>query len=236
MYWLIKWVLVGPIVRVMTRPVVTGTLPRTGPVIVASNHLAEVDSLVLALVLARRLTFVAKSEYFTPRGVRGRLYSSIARSTGQIPIDRSGSGAGDAALDAARGIVEAGGTWAIYPEGTRSPDGRLYRGRTGVMRVALTCPDVAVVPVGISGTREIDRPTRRGWRPGRVRVVIGEPMDLSRWRGRPPRLAAREATDELMRRIQGLTHQQYVDSHPTPTHAGGHQPPTTEPPRRHDAG
>ncbi|WP_460820359.1 lysophospholipid acyltransferase family protein [Nocardioides korecus] len=200
----------------MTRPVVVGALPRTGPVVVAANHLAEIDSLLLALVLPRRLTFVAKSEYFAPRGLRGRLYSNIARSTGQIPIDRSGSGAGDAALDAARRILEDGGIWAIYPEGTRSPDGRLYRGRTGVMRVALACPDAAVVPVGIRGTRAIDHPAKRGWRPGRVRVDIGQPMDLSRWYGRSgDEAATREATDELMRQIQALSSQPYVGRHPT---------------------
>jgi 1-acyl-sn-glycerol-3-phosphate acyltransferase len=216
MYWMLKWLLLGPLVRLVARPAVTGTLPRRGPLVIASNHLAEIDSLVLAVTLPRRLTFVAKSEYFGRGGLRGRLFGMLCRATGQIPIDRGGAGRGDAGLEAARSVLDASRTWAIYPEGTRSPDGRLYRGRTGVMRVALSRPHGAVVPVGIQGTAEIDHPRRRLWRPGRTKVTIGKPVDLSRWAGRANDPAAwREATDELMQAIATLTSQQYVDRYPT---------------------
>jgi len=216
MYWMLKWLLLGPLVRIVTRPAVTGTLPRRGPLIVAANHLAEIDSLVLGVTLGRRLTFVAKSEYFGRGGLRGRLYGTLCRATGQIPIERGGGARGDVGLAAARSVLDAARAWAIYPEGTRSPDGCLYRGRTGVMRVALSRPQAAVVPVGIQGTAAIDHPRRRLWRPGRVRVMIGNPVDLSRWAGRADDPAAwREATDELMRAIQALTSQRYVDRYPT---------------------
>lgn len=217
MYWVLKWLLLGPLVWIVTRPAVRGRLPRRGPLIVASNHLTEIDSLVLGAVLSRRLTFVAKSEYFSRGGMRGRFYGLVCRATGQIPIERGGAGRGDPGLEAARKILDSGMVWAIYPEGTRSPDGRLHRGRTGVMRVALSRPHVPVVPVGIQGTTEIDQPRQRFWRPaGRVRVAIGTPFDLSRWTGRSEDPAAwREATDELMREIQALSAQDYVDRYPT---------------------
>lgn len=217
MYWVLKWLVLGPVVRIVTRPVVRGRLPRRGPLIMASNHLTEIDSLVLGAVLSRRLTFVAKSEYFARGGMRGRFYGLVCRATGQIPIERGGDGRGDAGLEAARKILDAGMVWAIYPEGTRSPDGKLHRGRTGVMRVALSRPHVPVIPVGIEGTTEIDKPRQRFWRPaGRVRVTVGKPLDLSRWAGQAEDAAAwREATDELMREIQALTGQEYVDRYPT---------------------
>lgn len=216
MYWVLKWLVLGPLVWIVTRPAVRGSLPRRGPLIVASNHLTEIDSLVLGAVLSRRLTFVAKSEYFGKAGLRGRFYGMVCRATGQIPIERGGDGRGDPALEAARKILDADRVWAIYPEGTRSPDGQLHRGRTGVMRVALSRPQATVVPVGIQGTTEIDQPHQRFWRPGRVRVAIGKPFDVSRWAGQAEDPGAwREATDELMREIQRLSGQEYVDRYPT---------------------
>lgn len=215
MYWLLKYILLGPIVRWYTRPVLIGQVP-DGPVAFAPNHLSEIDSLVVCAALPRRVTFVAKSDYFARGGLRGRLYGTLCRVTGQIPIERSGTGSADAALDAARGILSKGGVWVIYPEGTRSPDGRLYRGRTGIMRVALSVPDAAVVPVGIRGTREIDRPGHRGWRRGRTEVHLGEPLDLSPWRHQADSPEAwREAADALMAAIQKLSGQEYVDRHAT---------------------
>lgn len=216
MYWVLKWLVLGPVVWLVTRPAVRGRLPRRGPLIVACNHLTEIDSLVLGAALSRRLTFVAKSEYFGRGGLRGRFYGMVCRATGQIPIERGGDGRGEAGLEAARRILDAGQVWAIYPEGTRSPDGQLHRGRTGVMRVALSRPHATVVPVGIQGTAEVDQPQQRLWRPGRVRIAIGRPFDLSRWTGQAEDPAAwREATDELMRQIQVLSAQQYVDRYPT---------------------
>lgn len=214
MYWMLKWVLLGPLVRWFTRPQLIGALP-PGPIILAPNHLTEIDSLVLCAVLPRRLTFVAKSEYFAAGGARARFLGALCRLTGQIPISRHGQGSADPALDAAAGILRRGGVWAIYPEGTRSPDGRLYRGRTGAMRVALQCR-CSVVPVGVVGTRSINHPGKRGWRRGRVEIRIGTPLDLSSYRakGSDPR-AWRRATDALMSAIQSLTSQEYVERHPT---------------------
>jgi 1-acyl-sn-glycerol-3-phosphate acyltransferase len=216
MYWFLKWFALGPLVRWLARPRIVGELPRHGPVVLAPNHCTEIESLVLCSALPRRLTFVAKSDYYARGVVRGRLYGALCRLTGQIPVDRSGSGSGDPALEAARRLLDTGRVWAIYPEGTRSPDGRLYRGRTGVMRVALDHPEAVVVPVGILGAASVERPGRRGWARGRVEIRLGTPLDLTPWAGRAddPR-AWREATDALMRAIQALSGQEYVDRHPT---------------------
>src|SRR5207253_3070933 len=127
------------------------------------------DPFVLCLVLRRRVTFVAKEEYFTGRGVRGLIRRCFFRAAGQVPIDRSGSGAGDPALDAARRLLNGGKAWAIHPEGSRSPDGRVHRGRTGAMRVALSM-GVPVVPVVLQGTEKVHRRGSRLWRPARVQV------------------------------------------------------------------
>jgi 1-acyl-sn-glycerol-3-phosphate acyltransferase len=206
---------VGPLVWLLTRPRVTGAghVPARGPVVLAANHLSVVDSFVLCLVVRRPITFVAKSEYFTGGGARGALLRRFFRTAGQVPVDRSGAGAGDAALDAARALLDRGGVWGIHPEGSRSPDGRLHRGRTGVMRVALD-RDVPVVPVVLRGTERVHRRGARWWRPARVRVTFLPPMDLSTWRAMPDRrTAARRATDALMRRLASASGQEYVDTY-----------------------
>lgn len=133
MFLLLKWVLLGPVVRWLTRMRVTGDLPRSGSIVIAANHLAEIDSLVLCLALRRRPTFVAKSEYFEA-GLRGRLYGTLCRLTGQIPIPRTGGA--ETALAAASNVLQRGDVWAIYPEGTRSPDGRLPWSHRGHARRA----------------------------------------------------------------------------------------------------
>lgn len=203
-FWLLKHVLLGPLVRWCTRPRVAGLhhLPARGPVVLAANHRAEVDSLVLCLVLPRQPRFVAKAEYFAGHGLRGRVERWLCTVTGQIPVDRRGGDAAGAALRAAEGVLRAGGVWAIYPEGTRSPDGRLYRGHTGVVRVARAVPGAVVVPVGLSGTEHVRR-----WRRGRVRVVLGPPVDVRRGE-------VREATDRLMGAIGALTDQRPLDHYP----------------------
>lgn len=205
-FWLLKWVLLGPVVRWYARPRLEGELPKSGPVIVAANHLTEIDSLVLSLVLPRRARFIAKSEYFEGGGLRGLAERWLMRVTGQIPVDRNGGDPARAALDAAVALLEEGGVWAIYPEGTRSPDGRLHRGHTGVMRVAQRVPGAVVVPVGIVGTREVDAPGGRRWRRGRVRVVLGAPLDVDRD-------DCRRATDALMAQIRTLSGQAYVGAY-----------------------
>ncbi|TQK69036.1 1-acyl-sn-glycerol-3-phosphate acyltransferase [Nocardioides sp. SLBN-35] len=210
-FWLLRWVLLGPVVRWFTRPRVVGLdrFPTAGPVVVAANHRAEIDSLVLSLVLPRQPRFLAKAEYYAGAGLRGRTERWLCSVTGQIPVDRAGGSAASASLAAAETLLRSGGVWAIYPEGTRSPDGRLHRGHTGVVRVARAVPDAVVLPVGLLGTEVVDPPSRGGggrrwWRRGRVTVVIGAPVDVRNGE-------VRAATDALMRAIGELTDQRPLD-------------------------
>jgi 1-acyl-sn-glycerol-3-phosphate acyltransferase len=210
-FWLLRRVLLGPVVRWYTRPQVGGLahLPAAGPVVVAANHRAEIDSLVLSLVLPRQPRFLAKAEYYDGAGIRGRVERWLCSVTGQIPVDRAGGSAASASLRAAEGLLRSGGVWAIYPEGTRSPDGRLHRGHTGVVRVARAVPDAVVLPVGLLGTEVVDPPSRDGgrrWRRGRVTVVIGPAVDVRQGE-------VRDATDALMRAIGELTDQQPLDEY-----------------------
>lgn len=216
-YRLFKYVLIGPVLRVLGRPTIEGAehIPTSGPVILAGNHLAVVDSFFLVLMVRRRITFVAKREYFTGTGIKGRFLRWFFTASGQVPIDRGGADAAASALRAARDILEAGGVWGIYPEGTRSPDGRLYRGKTGVMRVALAT-GAPVVPVVVRGTDTVNPPGTRAWRPGRVRITICPPVDLSRHHGGLDPTGgsphpARSATDELMRVLHRHSGQEYVE-------------------------
>lgn len=214
-YWIFKYVLIGPVLWLLGRPRVKGAenLPRTGPVIVAGNHLTVVDSFFLVLVVRRRITFVAKSEYFAGGGVTGRLIRWFYASAGQVPVDRSGAGAGDSALDAARKILRNNGIWAIYPEGTRSPDGRLYKGKTGMARVALES-GVPVVPVVMFGTEKFNPVGSRVWRPAKIVVEFGEPLNFSRYRELAAnRAVVRSATDEAMYALMKLSGQEYVDTY-----------------------
>ena len=208
-YRLLK-LLLGPVIRAYCRPGVRGRehVPRTGGAILASNHLAEIDSLCLALVLPRQVSFAAKHEYFAGTWLRARIVGALVRAAGQIPIDRSGGPAASRSLAAAHRVLDDGGLWAIYPEGTRSPDGRLHRGRTGVMRVALE-RDCPLLPVTLTGTERV-----RLWRPARVRVVIGPPIDLSPFgRTSTDRAAVRAATDALMRALELQGGLEYVDAY-----------------------
>ncbi|WP_420040396.1 lysophospholipid acyltransferase family protein [Gordonia sp. MP11Mi] len=186
----------------------TENIPARGPVIVAANHLAEIDSLVLPLSTKRRLSFFAKSEYFTGTGVRGLLSRSFFAGTGQIRVSRSGD---DAALTAAERTLAAGGVWAIYPEGTRSPDGRLHRGHTGVLRVAARMPTTPIVPVALAGTDEVNPPGARRIVPGRVTVRIGAPLAVADLLGVDSDI--RSGTDRLMAAIRALGDLDYVDEY-----------------------
>lgn len=186
-------------------------LPATGPVIIAGNHLTVVDSFFLVLVAKRRVTFIAKSEYFSGGGLKGALIRWFYSSAGQVPVDRSGGGAGDSALDAARKILADNGIWAIYPEGTRSPDGRLYKGKTGMARVALET-GAPVVPVVMFGTEKFNPVGTRMWRPAKIVVKFGEPIDFSRYHEHASsRAVVRSATDEVMYALMELSGQEYVD-------------------------
>lgn len=207
-YWVLKAVL-SPLLYGFWRVRTVGRrhVPPRGPVILAPNHISFCDSLFLPLVMRRRVTYVAKAEYFDSWRT-----AWFFRAAGQIPMRRDGGTASERALAAARDVLQTGGIVGIYPEGTRSPDGRLHRGHTGVARLALSC-GVPVIPVGIVGTDEI-QPRGAMWlRPfRRVEVRFGPPLDVTRFAGRQDDpMALRALTDELMFEIQRLTGQEYVD-------------------------
>ncbi|MEU5883535.1 lysophospholipid acyltransferase family protein [Spirillospora sp. NPDC047279] len=215
-YPLMKHVVLGPPMRLAFRPEVTGLehLPRRGPVILAANHLAFVDSFVLPLVVPRQVFFLGKNEYFTRPGFAGRLQAAFFRGVGAIAVDRSGGTAGEAALAASADVLERGEVFAIHPEGTRSPDGRLYRGRTGVARLALRT-GAPVVPVALAGTDRVQPRGRVVPRPGRIGVRLGAPMTFG------ADADVRATTDTIVQAIQGLSGQRYVDEYaPRPGAAG----------------
>ncbi|GAA0920268.1 lysophospholipid acyltransferase family protein [Streptomyces thermoalcalitolerans] len=211
-YDLLKYVLLGPLLRLLFRPRVEGLehVPAEGAAIVAGNHLSFVDPLLMPAVLKRRITFLAKAEYFTAPGLKGRLTALVLRGAGQIPVDRSGGAAGQAALQAGLGTLAKGELLAIYPEGTRSPDGRLYRGKVGVAVMALAAR-VPVIPCAMVGTFGI-RPRRVLPRPSPVTIRFGEPLHFSHRAGQEQQKAVlRAATDEIMAAILRLSGQEYVD-------------------------
>lgn len=210
----IRYVL-APLVRLIWRPRVQGAdhIPATGPVILAANHRAAVDTAFIPLVASRRVAFLGKSEYFTGRGLRGRLMAAFVRALGYIPVDRGNARAGLAALDAGRRVLETGGVFGIYPEGTRSLDGRLHRGHTGVASLALSTGAV-VVPVGLIGTERGQPIGRLFPRLARVQIRFGAPLEFSRYDGLEGAPAIRRAvTDEIMDVIADLSGQTYVDSY-----------------------
>ena len=212
-YWVMKNVLVGPWLRLAFRPWTKGVenIPSSGPAILASNHLAVIDSFVLPLVLDRQVQFLGKSDYFTGGGVRGRLVAGFMRGVGTIPVDRSGGKASEAALRTGLRVLDEGDLFGIYPEGTRSPDGRLYRGKTGVARLALES-GAPVIPVAMVGT-DVAQPLGRAIpKPMPIGIVFGEPLDFSRYRGMEnDRFVLRSVTDEIMYAVLRLSDQEYVD-------------------------
>ncbi len=215
-YWVVKAIL-SPILRVLFRPKVEGleNVPTAGPAILASNHLSFSDSFFLPLVVPRRVTFLAKSDYFTTRGLKGRLKAGFFRGVGQVPVDRSGGRASQAALETAMRVLAERKLLGIYPEGTRSPDGRLYRGKTGVARMALEA-GVPVVPVAMLNTFDIQPPGQLLPRLLQVGIRIGKPLDFSRYRGlADDRFVLRSMTDEIMYELMQLSGQEYVDTYAT---------------------
>lgn len=201
-----------PLSHALYRPTIEGThnLPREGGVIVASNHLSFIDSFAIPLAAPRQVRFLAKEEYWTGPGVGGILRRGFFNAVGMIPIDRHSSSAAQESLDKALEVLHAGDAFGIYPEGTRSRDGRLYRGRTGVAWLALTA-GVPVVPVGLTGTERIQPIGARFPKLAKVTVRFGEPIAVEPYRGMPAGRARRLLTDEVMRRIAGLTGQEQVE-------------------------
>jgi 1-acyl-sn-glycerol-3-phosphate acyltransferase len=212
-YWLLKRIILGPLMFTVFRPWVKGeeNVPEFGGAILASNHLSFSDSIFLPLVVKRRVTFLAKADYFTGGGLKGRATALFFRGVGQIPMDRSGGKASDAALNSGLKVLGRGHLMGIYPEGTRSLDGRLYRGKTGVARMALEA-GVPVIPVAMVGTDKVQPIGRRIPHVGRVGIVIGEPLDFSRYEGMAEdRYVLRSVTDEIMYALMELSGQEYVD-------------------------
>ena len=209
MLYLLTRTVLAPVARLIYRPVIEGRehIPRTGPVLLASNHLSFSDSFVIPLVAPRRVAFLAKSEYFTGKGLSGMWVRWLFTATGAVPVRRGTHGAAQEALDSALEILNDGHAFVIYPEGTRSLDGRLYRGRTGVAWLALTagCP---VVPVALSGTQDIQPVGSRLPRIRKITVRFGEPLDFSHLQGAKPGPARREATDAIMAAIHELSGQE----------------------------
>ncbi len=216
-YWLLKWVFIGPVLKTLFRPRTEGAehVPETGPAILASNHLSYSDWLFMPLVIPRRVTFVAKAEYFEGRGIKGWLQRTFFSGAGQVPIDRSGGRASEGALRTGLRILGSGECFGIYPEGTRSPDGRLYRGRTGAARLAVAA-GVPIIPVGTLGTEKVQPIGQPYPKPftGKVTVRFGKPIEVA-GRG-DDRTSLRELTDELMAEIQKLTGQEYVPKYAPP--------------------
>ena len=216
-YWVLKTVVLGPILKLLFRPWVEGeeNIPDEGPAILASNHLSFSDSIFLPLVVQRRVTFLAKSDYFTGRGIKGRLTAAFFKGVGQLPVDRSGGRAGEAALRSGLRVLRRGEVLGIYPEGTRSPDGRLYRGRTGVARMAheAGCP---VLPVAMIGTDKAQPTGKKVPKIMRIGVRIGRPLDFSRYEGmEDDRFVLRSITDEIMYELMLLSEREYVDMYAT---------------------
>jgi len=205
-------VIAGPILHLLWRPSVTGGghIPATGGAILASNHLSLVDSIFLPLVLSRPVTFAAKSEYFTGTRPGQRFAAAYMRATKQLSVDRADTRSAQETLKAALDLLQAGELFGIYPEGTRSPDGRLYRGRTGVGWLALAS-GLPVIPVAMVGTDRVLPPGRSIPSLRRVGIRVGEPLTFEAYRDyRPAAQARRAITDEVMKAIGGLSGQEYV--------------------------
>ncbi|EIV90669.1 1-acyl-sn-glycerol-3-phosphate acyltransferase [Frankia sp. QA3] len=202
----------SPICQAFWHPTVEGleNIPTDGPAIIAGNHLSVLDAAFLALASDRRITFLAKSEYFTTPGLKGLAGKMFVAATGQIAVDRNNRRKATAALQAGAGVLSRGGLLAIFPEGTRSPDGRLYRGKHGVARLALET-GVPVIPVGLIGTFQVLPMDRRLPRAGQVQIRFGTPLSFPQMAGERTGLAQRAATEQIMKSIQELSGQRQAD-------------------------
>lgn len=214
-YYLLKYVLLGPLLRLVFRPRIEGLehVPASGAAIVAGNHLSFADHFLMPAILKRRITFLAKKEYFTGPGVKGRLTAFFFRSAGQIPVDRTGKEAGQAAIREGLGVLGKDKLLGIYPEGTRSHDGRLYKGKVGVAVMALKA-GVPVIPCAMIGTFEAQPPGKVIPNIHPVTIRFGEPLDFSRYEGMENEKAIlRAITDEIIYAILNLSGQEYVDEY-----------------------
>src|SRR5690349_8432416 len=212
-YWLFKYIFMGPLLTMLGRPKVEGLeyVPDSGPMILASNHLAVADSFYLPLVVTRRITFLAKAEYFTGTGLKGWFQRWFYTVAGQVPIDRTDADSAQSALNTAARILDEQKLLGMYPEGTRSPDGRLYKGKTGLARLALET-GVPVIPVAMIGTNKVNPPGTSMLRFSKVTVRFGKPMDFSRFDGLAGnRFIERAVIDEVIYELMGLSDQEYVD-------------------------
>jgi len=217
LYWVLKHILLGPWLRLLYRPWVEGLehVPDEGPAIFASNHISFSDSIFLPLVVPRHITFLAKSDYFNGRGLKGLFTKLFMSGVGQVPIDRSGGRAAEGAIRTGLRVLGEGELLGIYPEGTRSPNGTLFRGRTGVARMALEA-GVPVIPVGMIATYDIQPPGQVRPHVKRVGIRIGAPLDFSRYAGlESDRFVLRSMTDEIMYELMTLSGQQYIDMYAT---------------------
>lgn len=209
LYWFMIRV-VKPVLRMVFRPVVGGldNVPEEGPIVLASNHRSFVDSVLIPLVIPRRVTFLAKAEYFEGKGP-ARLLGAFLDGMGHIPVPRTEQRAAVASLDVALNVLNEGGAFAIYPEGTRSEDGRLYRGHTGVAWLALHA-NAQIVPVAVKGTEHIMPVGAKLPRIRRPGIRFGKPIDIAAFADMPPAKARRVLTDEVMKEIQKISGQEYT--------------------------
>jgi len=204
--------IIGPGLHLLARTEIVGTenVPASGGAILASNHLSVLDSFYLPLMLDRPVTFAAKSEYFTSKRPTERIVGAYLRATKQLSVDRAGARAAQEMLEAALALLKDGALFGIYPEGTRSPDGRLYRGRTGIGWLALHAR-VPVIPVAMIGTDRILAPGRRVPRPGRIKIKVGERLVFDEYADQPAGARQRRAvTDRVMEAIRELSGQEFV--------------------------
>ncbi|MFF9362549.1 lysophospholipid acyltransferase family protein [Streptomyces griseoluteus] len=234
-YHLLKYVLLGPVLRLVFRPRIEGLdhVPESGAAIIAGNHLSFSDHFLMPAILRRRITFLAKAEYFTGPGLKGRLTAFFFRSAGQIPVDRSGKEAGQAAVREGLKVLDRGELLGIYPEGTRSHDGRLYKGKVGVAVMALKA-GAPVVPCAMIGTFEAQPPGRRIPRLHPITIRFGEPLEFSRYEGMEDEKAVlRAVTDEIMYAVLELSGQEYVDRYAAEVKAEAEAAKTRRFARRH---
>ncbi|HZE40114.1 MAG TPA: lysophospholipid acyltransferase family protein [Stackebrandtia sp.] len=215
LYGVLKWFVVGPWLRLLYRPKVDGkkNIPKTGAAVIASNHLSFSDSIFLPLVVRRKIIFIAKSDYFTGKGVKGFFTRMFFSGVGCIPVDRTGGSSARAALETGMRVLSEGELFGIYPEGTRSPDGKLYRGKTGVARLALES-GAPVIPVAMMNTGELQPIGKRLPKIGRVYIKIGQPIDFTKYAGLAgERVVERAVTDEIMYALMELSGQAYIDEY-----------------------